>query len=261
MTHTSPLPLTSSRRGGRPCLPIPRVTGSTTAPGKVIGLALLLLLSAFGAAMVHIVEFHLGLGGSGDWRRSALAMLAQCPFSGGLIIVLLGTLATAFALHTEVRLLIRRRAVLVKQADQVGLHISTIESVEPRHPERLLQLVPPLFLGQALLYALADRLWPMGTIMRMHGSLMTMPAHGAVPLVPVHLVVAFAVALAVWRLERRITVLYAAIAAVRRLLPLFLTAVRATVLPPAPQARRLSIRVGPALLSRPPPAMDLRCSC
>ena len=253
MRHSTRLPLNAFHPRGWPDLPLPRVTGSARAFGTVVGLALLLLCSAFGAVVVHIIEFHLGLGGSGAWQPSALAMLAQCPLSGGLVIVLLGTLATAFALHAEVRSLIRQRTALATQADLVGLHMPGTSFVEPRHPERLLHLVSALFLGQVLLYALAERLWPMGSVMRMNGHVMTMPAHGAIPQLPLHLVVTVAVALAVWRLERRITVLCASIAAVRRLLPLFLTPVCAVPLPSAPAARRLSIRVGPALLSRPPP--------
>ncbi len=232
---------------------VPRVTDRPGIPGLAPGAGLLILLSAFGAALAHIVEYHLGLGSSGDWRANALSMLAQCPLSGGLLAVILCTVGVLVALLRELRALNRRHRRLTRAASLVGIspHVSCV--VLPRRPSRLLELLIPLLTLQIGLYDLADHLWSMGVSMRMGGALMTMPVHGAAPLLPLHLIVAIVPALLVWRLERRLTVLRSVIAAVRRLLGLFGVDPQPAPIPSGPALRPLCAWVAPALLSRPPP--------
>ena len=90
--------------------------------------------------------------------------------------------------------------------------------------------------------------------MRMDGVLMTMPVHGAAPLLPLHLIVAAVPALLVWRLERRLTVLRSVIAGIRCLLGLFGADPHPAQFPTGPALRPLCAWAAPALLSRPPPA-------
>jgi hypothetical protein len=237
---------------------VPRVGGRSPTASALCGLALLCVLALFGAALAHIVEYHLGLG-SADWRRSALAMLARCPLSGGLAIVLVGTLATLYALLAEVRFLRRRHAALTRQAARAGLRATMTSRATARDPIRALELLAPLLGVQIAIYTVIDHLWPMGAVMRMDGVWMSMPSQGALPLLPLHVAIAVALALIVWRLERGITQLRAAIETVYRLLPLFLIQSRAAPLPSGPATPPLSVQASPSLLSRPPPARLLGC--
>jgi hypothetical protein len=238
-------------------LSLPRVSGLHGTRAGILGLALLLLLSTLGAVTVHIVEYHLGLGSSGDWRLSALAMLAQCPLSGGLLIVILCTLGVTFAVLWRVRLLTHRHRQLTAEATRAGLVPASPHVALPRDPGRFLALLVPLLLGQLGAYMLVDHLWPMGSLMRMDGALMTMPANGAVPLLPLQLAVAILLTALVWRLERRLTVLQVVIATIRRLLTLFLNSRVCVPITPGPAAGPLSAWVAPGLLSRPPPFLIL----
>jgi hypothetical protein len=214
---------------------------------------LLLLLAAFGAALVHIIEYHLGLGSSGDWRANALSMLAHCPLSGGLVAVILCTLGAMAVLLRDLRALSLQRRRLTRAASLAGIRPSVACVVLPRRPVRLLQLLIPLLIIQFGLYELADHLWSMGVPMRMGGILMTMPVQGAAPLLPLHLIMAVVPAILIWRLERRLTVLRSVIASVRRLLGLFGADTQAVRIPLDPALRPLCAWVAPALLSRPPP--------
>ena len=123
-----------------------------------------------------------------------------------------------------------------------------------RRPVRLFQLLIPLLALQFGLYELADHLWAMGISMRMGGVLMTMPVHGAAPLLPLHVMIAMVPALLIWRLERRLMVLRTVIAVIRRLLGLFAADSPSTRILRGPALRPLGAWVAPALLSRPPPA-------
>jgi len=248
--HTPPS-LYLANTSGR--LPVPRVTGRSGAPAALLGLGLLLLLAASGAALVHIIEYHLGLGSSGDWRASARAMLARYPLSGSLLVVILFTLGTVLAVLRELRVLSRERRHLIQAAAAAGMRPIGAGVALPRRPSRLLQLLAPQLLVQLGVSMLASHLWPMDVQMRMDGVLMTMQARGAVPLLPTQLVVATLLAILVWRLERRLTVLRSVIATVRRLLRLVMTGDFVVRIPPGPAPRPLCAWVAPALLSRPPP--------
>ncbi|MGH2389890.1 MAG: hypothetical protein ACRDIE_16945, partial [Chloroflexota bacterium] len=214
---------------------MPRVTGRTGVPAAVLGAGLLLLTATFGAALVHIIEYHLGLGGSGDWRTNALLMLRRCPLSGGLLVVVLCALGTAIALWRELRVLRLRHCRLTWAAARAGIKPATSYLPLPRRRGRLLHLLIPLLAVQLALYTLADHLWSMGVQMRMGGILMTMPVQGAAPVLPLHLMVAVGLAVLLWRLERRLTVLRSVIAIVHRLLRLL-----------GPDAATVRISPGPA---------------
>ncbi len=254
MTYPARVPSSLHPAYGSSPLFVPRITDRPGLPGVALGAGLLLLLAAFGAAVVHIVEYHLGLGSSGDWRANALSMLAQCPLSGSLVAIVLCTLGAAAVLLHELRALSLQRRRLTTAASLAGIGQPDACLVLPRRPARLLQLLIPLLTLQFGLYELADHLWAMGVPMRMGGVLMTMPVHGAAPLLPLHLIVAVLLAVLVWRLERRLTVLHFVIATVRRLLGLVGGACRPARIPPGPALRPLCAWVAPALLSRPPPA-------
>lgn len=238
---------------GSSLLPVPRVAGRAGVSGLALGAGLLLLLAAFGAALVHIIEYHLGLGGSGDWRVNALLMLRRCPLSGSLLVVVLCTLVVLTALWRELRALSLQRRRLTQAAARVGLKPATTYITLPRRLARLLKLLIPLLAMQAGVYALAGHLWSMGVQMRMGGILMTMPVRGAAPLLPLHLIVAVGLAVLVWRLERRLTVLRSVIATVHRLLKLLGFDRPAAPVPHGPAPRPLQAWVAPTLLSRPPP--------
>jgi hypothetical protein len=254
MTYPARVPSSLRPAHGSSPLFVPRITDRPDLPGVALGAGLLFLLAAFGAALVHIIEYHLGLGSSGDWRANALSMLAHCPLSGGLVVVVLCTLSALAAVLGQVRALSLQRRRLTRAASPAVIGRSAACTMLPRRPARLLQLLIPLLALQFGLYELADHLWTMGISMRMGGVLMTMPVHGAAPLLPLHVMIAVVSAFLVWRLERRLTVLRAVIARIRRLLGLFGAARRPSRIPLGPALRPLCAWVAPALLSRPPPA-------
>jgi hypothetical protein len=237
---------------------VPRVTERRGPLGWACALGLLLLLAALGAALVHVVEYHLGLGSQAG-QSAAAAMLAQCPLRGGLLVMFLLTSATALAIAYEVRRLAGQRRALLRLA---GEEFSPRSSymVLPRRPMRLLQLFVPLIAVQTGAHMLLDYLWPMGPMMRMNGVYMHMAPQGALPPTPLHLLVATVIAVLVWRLERSVTVLRAIIAAVRRLLARM---ANPTIRAPLPRLALVlceSMAGGLAGLPRPPPRACLAVS-
>ncbi|HWE60492.1 MAG TPA: hypothetical protein VHB98_02160 [Chloroflexota bacterium] len=234
-------------------LPVPRLSDRADALALGAGAGVLLMLAALGAALVHIVEYHLGLAGPGSGLASVRFMLAHCPVRGGLLVVIVAATLTVLALLHELRSLSGRQRRLTLDARSLGVVVPASRDVMPRGAARLVALFVPILIGQLGVYALLARLWPMTFLMRMHGALMVMTVQGAAPLLLAHLVVAVVLATCTWRLEHRFTMLQAAIAAVRRLLAHALTAPRHSVLPLCPPVPRLSSYAGPAALSRPPP--------
>jgi hypothetical protein len=230
---------------------VPRVVERRGPVALACGLGLLLLLAALGATLVHTMEYHLGLG-SQTGPSAAEAMLAQCPLRGGLLVMVLVTVAAALAIAYEVRRLTRQRRALLRLAgEELGSRASRVAL--PRQPIRVVQVFVPLIALQAGMYGLFDQLWPMGPLMRMNGAFMHMASQGALPLAPVHLIVAALIAVLVWRLERRVTVLRAIIAAVCRLLARMATITLRVPLPILVE-QCASVPVGIAGLPRPPPA-------
>ena len=233
---------------------LPRAGAGMGPRAPAMGLGILLVVAASGAALVHFIEYHLGLGAGADARAAAAAMLAQYPLSGGLLLVALFAALTCLLCAREVRRLARQRSQLSRLARRQGIAPSVpLHLALPRRPARLAQLLAPILAAQVVIYALADHLWPMSTLMRMDGVLMHMPSAGALPLAPLHLAVSLVLAMLVWRMEHRVIALREAIARVRRLLQLWLDALTASPLPLCPQAIPLHVCVGPVGFSRPPP--------
>jgi hypothetical protein len=198
-----------------------------------------------GACLVHDAEYHLGLG------KTAGHVLASCPIRGGLLLVALFTVATALVAFLEVRALAARRRSLAAMAVASGAQAEAGEDV-PRQLKRLWSLFGAVFVAQTGLYLLAQQLWPMSTLMRMSGGLMRMPLDGALPLIPVQIVVALFLAAAIWRLERRVARLRSAIAALETLLRTLSDGDRRPVVPHAAD-HPLKAQAGLLGFSRPPP--------
>ena len=213
----------------------------------------LLVLAGLGAALVHVIEYHLGLGTVGGRSASIAFMLAHCPARGALLAIAIAATLTTLALLGGLRLLLRTQRRYTLQARAAGLDIPSMQVRPSPHPGRLVVLYPPLLLCQAGLYALAEHCLPMTVSTRMHGVVMDMAMRGALPLAPVHLVVALLLALLVWRLEHRFTVLHAVISTLRRLLRQAVLAPHHVHYPVAPPCTPLSRSCGPGALSRPPP--------
>jgi hypothetical protein len=233
---------------------VPRLSARAGWGALAAGMCLLAALAATGAALAHLAEYHLGLGNPGGGWTGVGFMLAHCPVRGGLLLVGLIALCTLIAVGHELRALLReqRRLGLAARHYRVVAPSPVVRSAT-RCPARFAALFLPLLATQVGLYALAAHLWPMVGPMRMHGVWMYMALQGALPPLPLHLLVATALAALAWRLERRFVALDAAIAVVRRALAHALDMPRSAPLPPLPSIVPLSRYCGPATLSRPPP--------
>ena len=235
-------------------LPV-RVAGAPAGLGGAAGwLGLCLALAVVGTMLVHLIEYHLGLGTSGDRLAAVQFMLIHCPIRGGLLVVCLCAALTVLALLRELRLLLGQRRRLTLLAERAGMATPLLAPRTPLRLKRLIILFLAILGGQVGLYALIVHVWPMIVAMRMHGVLMDMAVPGAAPLLPLHLGVAALLATLAWGMERRFRVLHAVIAAVRRLLARLASAVRDVPLPVCSPLARLSEYGGPGALPRPPPA-------
>ena len=212
------------------------------------------VLAVVGAMLVHLIEYHLGLGASGDRLAAVQFMLTHCPIRGGLLIVGLCAALTVLALLRELRLLLGQRRRLTLLAERAGMAAPLPVPRTPLRLKRLIILFLTVLGGQVGLYALLAHVWPMIIAMRMHGVLMDMAVPGAAPLLPLHLAVATLLAAFAWGMERRFRVLHAVIGAVRRLLARLANAVRDVPLPACSPVARLSSYGAPGTLPRPPPA-------
>ena len=188
-------------------LPFPRVRAASGPVASALALGALMLLSGFGAALVHVVEYHVGLS-TVDGRSTSIAfMLTHCPVRGGLLVVLVAALLTTLLVAGELRALLHQRRRLARAARRLHLVPPPAPPRSPRRVGRLAALAVSLLCGQAALYALAAHYFPMTMSMRMQGVPMHMAVQGAFPLLPIHLLVAGLLAFVVWRLERSFLVL------------------------------------------------------
>jgi len=235
-------------------LPLPQARAGTSLGALGVAAGVLCVVASLGAALVHIVEYHLGLGRVGDQPASIAFMLAHCPVRGGLLVVIIVAMVTVLALFAELRALALRHRRLTLAARHVSELGSLPRARAPLRPGRLVAVFVPLLCGQIGLYALAERVMPMTVRMSMHGELMNMAVQGATPPLPVHLIVALVLATLVWHLERRFVVLQVAITALRRLLRLALLRPHRVRRARAPLLPLLARWCGPGVLSRPPPA-------
>jgi hypothetical protein len=233
---------------------MPRLSPCSGSCGVAKGIGALLVLAAAGAALVHIVEYHLGLGGNGQHMATIQFMLAHCPVRGALLVVLVAVMLTAFALFRELRVLWGRQRSLAQAARRAGVVTSPPPGRPPLHAARFVALFLPILAGQLGLTALVARFLPMTFAMDMHGVSMDMSIQPALPMLPLQLIVALLLAAFAWRLERRFITLHTLIATVCRLLMLALGALLRVSIPSFPSLPRPSRYGGPTTLSRPPPA-------
>src|SRR5579885_3023785 len=149
-----------------------------------------------GAAVVHLLAYHLPLGlppGS-RWAATALTLLASCPLSGALGAVTAVAVAVVLLALRELRRLRRLDAALARLA-ATRTASPNMEGAQPRSLARLAVLVVLLLGLQLALTGLVDAVCPMQAGMVMHGAYMSMAVPAALPLAPLHLIVAALLAL------------------------------------------------------------------
>ncbi len=212
-----------------------------------------------GAAVVHVVEYHLGLGfkGNSEQRLAAIEyMLYHCPLRGPVgVILLLALLAVCGTLA-----LMRSQLRTLQQLG--GTPPSESGWLTRVRTKRVLPSISRLtgtwlLLGAAQLgiFLVIGHFMPMEYVMQMHGGHMLMGIAPPIPPIPLSFALALPVAYVLTMVERRLSAIAAAIA--HRVRMLF---ARARSSPrPRLLARRvgLNFRFGPALFSRPPPAVEL----
>ncbi len=238
----------------RPTALLPRlVGGSGRAPA--LGNALGLLGAALvGAGLVHLAAYHIptGLPLDARWFAEALTLLAQCPLRGPLGLVAAVAVLAPLLAARELWRLRRREAALARLLAARNLAVPPGHDTVPRSPRRLLIFVAALLGLQALWLGAAGLLYPMPAAMPRSGATMVIPSSCALSLGLMHLAVAAVLGLLLWRVERGLTCLRAAVATQLRLLRGgdACSAVR----PRAPYAARLPRSPqGHSLFARPPP--------
>lgn len=213
----------------------------------------LLALAAMGAALVHIVSYHLpaGIGSGRYWIDTLPALLVHCLLFGPLgVMVAIAIFAPLYVVREVLRL--RRLAETLSRRLATHGFGAAPRVVMPRSPRRLLAFISALLILQTLLLSLFQLLCPMPVTMVMGGVVMTMPSAPAVLITPVHLLVATLLGALLWYAERRLTCLRRDVAQRLRLLA---TAHRtASAIPlvsgrPQPPLAWLA----EALFARPPP--------
>lgn len=224
----------------------------STAAWNALGL---LATALVGAGLVHLFAYHIPFGVplGPRWVGAALSLLAHCPLAGPLgLIVAVAVLALLLACRELLRL--ERLQSSLSGFIAARRLPPPAEEALPRSPGRLAAFALMLLGLQGALSALAGTICPMRpTItMVMHGAPMTMPMAPALPLDPLHLLVALALALLLWRVERRLTRLRLTIARQIHLLTRDHIAERAPR-PALVAARRPLGWHGAALFARPPP--------
>jgi hypothetical protein len=210
-----------------------------------------------GTALLHVIEYHLGLGthgGIADRLAAVAYMLQHCPLRGELLVVfglsalILGSVLTV--LRAQLQTL---RILDLQLAGEVPGKAPLCEEqiTIPCHPLRILFLWLLLGAGQTLLFLLALHLMPMTYPMVMHGVHMQMAMTPPVPVVPLSFALATIGAFLLARFERQLAAVIAAIIA--RLQALFAPVISSRRPRPLLICRALQQLFGPALFSRPPP--------
>lgn len=235
---------------------LPRLRGGAARPTALWNLLGLLVAGLAGAALVHLLAYHLpaSVPLGGRWGSAFLTLLARCPLRVPLTLAaVVAALALILVLRDLWRLERLNRALAVispRQRRREGLDVGRV----PRSPWRLAGFIIVLLGLQAALFGMVSLLCPMRTSMVMNGAPMAMPISPALPLAPLHLLVASVIGLLLWLTERHLTHLREQIAGRLRLL-----AHVAGVVPwvNASPARAPHQRCGHALFARPPPAFAL----
>ena len=209
-------------------------------------------LAAIGAALVHVLTFHiLAIPPGPRWGTLALALLVQCPLFGPLgLIAAFAVLAPLLAFRETLRLE-RLNATLAALVATRRASAPPMHETLPRSSARLAGFFVALLALQGIWSALAALVCPMSVTMVMGGVRMTMTASSAWPLTPLHLLMAALLALALWRLELRLTRLRSVARRLRALLAMVSTS--HTPLS-APFLHRTPHWFPQSLFARPPPA-------
>lgn len=210
-------------------------------------------LAAIGAALVHVLTFHILTVPPGPLRgATALALLRHCPLFGPLgFIAALAVLAPLLACRETLRLT-RLNAALAALLAARRAPVPITREAMPRSAGRLAGFFLALLALQAMWGALAALLCPMKVSMVMDGVRMTMTASSAWPLTPLHLLMAALLALALWRFELRLTRLRALLA--RRVRALLALGCRDQA-PPIPRVSRPApVWSVHSIFARPPPS-------
>lgn len=218
--------------------------------------------SLAGAALIHVVEYHLGLGFSGDVssRLDAMAyMIAHCPMGGPLLAVGLGSAgAVAVTSWVMARQLKRLRDLEPGLSDCSPGWVYRLRRAESRESSSRPDLNPPrlvltsllLAFAQSLLFLLALHFVPMQYVMEMRGGRMLMAVTLPVPVLPLTLVIGAMFACLLEMLEGKVELLASAIERLRALFGEVRSSVRPVVID---GLRPVVAFLGPALFSRPPP--------
>lgn len=233
---------------------LPRLVSGRAGPAVAWNVLGLLATALMGVGLVHLLAYHVPFGVplGPRWLPATMALLAHCPLAGPLGLIV--------AVAVLVPLLACREALRLERLDTALAHLVAARRLPllpsrealPRSPRRLTALFLTLLGLQSALFGLAGIICLMQGSMVMHGVSMTMPMTPALPLAPLHLVVAAVLAVLLWRVEHRLTRLRAQIARRLRLLARYPVAGR--VPRPAPCAARLPLGWhGAALFARPPP--------
>ena len=217
------------------------------------------LASACGAALIHIIEFHLALGFQGSLNQRAAAIdyaLERCPLRGPL-----GVLAVAAVLVMALTMAsMRAQLRTLRQLDaEIG---SASKRKKPLPIERRTLCIRNLAImwivlgvAQLAMFALAQHLVPMEYVMQMASGHMVMAVVPPVPPVPLSFLIALLGTVVLAQFERRLHAIAGAIA--DRIRALFARARSSNKPLFSAERPALTSMLGPALFSRPPPVVLL----
>ena len=133
---------------------------------------------AFGAAVIHIVEYHLAIGFNGNFSQRMAAIeyaLYRCPLRGPLGLIVLLALFAIVATLASMRSQIRALHQLGGQLPSVSRmgHAMALRSTKPKC-SKLATAWIILGLAQLGVFLVALHFVPMSYVMQMHGVHMVM---------------------------------------------------------------------------------------
>jgi len=207
-----------------------------------------------GAVVIHVIEFHLGLGINGTLGQrlaAAMYMVQHCPLrvwiALGAGLAILAFAAGTVKVRRDLRLLRRLRG----SGDRHGSNGVNLQR-EPVDRRRLVGFCLGISAIQWLVFTLAMHAMPMTYVMKMQGSWMVMAMSPPVPVLPLCLIVGLIGGVILGLCERRIRAIASLVAALMRVL--FEEPASTANLPASVERPSLTQILGPALFSRPPPA-------
>ena len=214
-----------------------------------------LVACVIGTAVIHVIEFHLGLGINGTIQQRAAAagyMVTHCPLRVWIAlasVLAVGILAISLMpVRQDLRNLRR-----FQEAHPTFAELTTVR--EPVRSLLLIGLCTGLAAIQWLIFTNSMLVTPMTYSMQVHGSRMVMSMSPAFPIMPLCAAVGLIGGVILAIFERRITIIAAIVAALMRA---FGVAPKSHNHSPTSVERPpLSRLLGPALFSRPPPALTI----